>query len=91
MKNADMALYAAKAAGKNRLNYFHAAMSEQANALMVSTCKPRMARACSSNSGKTLRAKGYQTVNRAAADVGEVHLVAAHQQLDAEHTAAAER
>ena len=32
MKNADMALYAAKAAGKNRFNYFHAAMSEQANA-----------------------------------------------------------
>lgn len=32
MKNADMALYAAKAAGKNRYDYFHPSLSEKASA-----------------------------------------------------------
>ena len=41
---------------------------------------------------KPLRPKGYQAaVVRPGADVGEVDLVAAHQQLDAEHAAPAER
>jgi diguanylate cyclase (GGDEF)-like protein len=31
MKNADMALYAAKGAGKNRYDFFHASMSEKAS------------------------------------------------------------
>ena len=41
---------------------------------------------------KSLRAKGYQPdVGRQRVDGGEVHLVAAHQQFDGEHPAAAER
>ena len=59
---------------------------------MVSTCSPRIARACSSNSESRCDRRVTRPLSCGPrADVGEVDLVAAHQQFDAEHAAATER
>ena len=64
----------------------------RARSMMVSSVSPRMALACSSN----CESRCDRSVTRPASSGpgrrrGEVDLVAAHQQLDGEHAAAAER
>ena len=59
---------------------------------MVSTCRPEDRPRVQLELRKPLRPKSYQAaVVRPGAHVGEIDLVAAHQQLDAEYAAAAER